>query len=634
MPAYNRAMARFSTLAGRAAALLVMLTAACSGPPPPAPPTGAVAQGAAAERLRQTVERYWDDNAVLNPWYAWFGTGIAFAATPGGGIEPQVLADSLALERRALRDLSAVSPADLDAEGRLTYEIFRRQRLLAIEGFTYPFELLPINPYEGVPLQFAAAAGAAERLALSNPKNLDEWRTRVMEFSRWSAEAIVNMRDGLRRGYTLPRPVVEELLPQLAALGLDSDANVFYRPLQSQPGAEALKAVIRESVLPAYRSLHDFLKTDYLPRARTTVALAELPLGVAWYAYLVRREVGGGRSPEQLHALGLEEVERLQKRVQALLSDSGFPGDSASFVEHMRHDARFSYNSEAALLGAAEDLKLRMAGAVPSLFGASTMADLAIRPADAYLDMAGEPLFYRARGTQGAIGAVLYVDTADLESRPFIDLTADYLFEGVPGHHLQTEMQRGRADSPKFRRFGFDTEFSDGWALYAVTLGEDLGLYEGAESKYGELRAQLACAAGLVIDTGIQAGGWTREHAIDYLLTLLPGDRPAATRSVDRVIALPGRALGCTLGAMRIQALRSAAQQTMGSHFDLRAFHSELLRNGAMPLDLVELSMRAWMKQAEAAAIAAEAAARAAESQVGEPPASSAAGMDAASKVD
>jgi uncharacterized protein (DUF885 family) len=627
-------MARFSTLARGAVALLIALTAGCNAPPPPTPPTAAVAQGAAADRLRHVVERYWDDNAARNPWYAWFGTGVYFAASPGGGIAAQVLADSLASERRALADLSAVPLAGLDAEGTLTYELFRRQRVLAIEGFTYPFELLPVNPYEGVPLQFAAAAGAAERLALANPENLAEWRARALEFSRWSAEAIVNMREGLRRGYTLPRPVVEELLPQLADLGLDSDANVFYQPLKSKPETLPLTAVIRNSILPAYRSLHDFLKTEYLPRARTTLALSALPLGNAWYMYLVRRETGGTRSPEELHTLGLEEVDRLQKRVNALLGESGFAGDSSSFASHMRHDARYSYDNAAALLGAAEDLKLRIAGAAPAFFDSLPKADFAIRPADSYFDRVGQPLFYRARGRQGAIGAVLYIDTADLESRPFIDLTADYLSAAVPGHHLQTEMQRERTDLPEFRRFGFDPEFSDGWALYAVTLGEEMGLYESAESKYGELRAQLACALGLVVDTGLQAGGWTREYAIDYVQTLLPGDGAAATHTVDRVIALPGRALGCALGAMRIQALRSTVQHGMGSHFDVRAFHRELLRSGAMPMDLVELSMKAWMKQAEAAAIAEESAARAAEAQGGEPPASSAGGMDAAPKVD
>jgi len=593
------------------ALLLTLALTACHGSSAPAPQASAMTQVAPTDLLRQVVERYWDENAALNPWYAWYGTGVYFAAVPAGAIDPQVLADSLALERRALADLSAIPVAALDPEAALTYEMFQRQRRAAIEGLTFPFELLPVNPYEGIPWQFASAAGAAERLALTNPKNFAEWRTRVRNFSSWSAEAIAGMRDGLRRGYTLPRPLVEELLPQLAALGRDGDANAFFQPLRSDPAAEPLKSLIREQVLPAYRALHDFLQNEYLARARSTVALSALPLGDAWYAYLVRRSTGGTRTAAELHAAGLEEVDRLQRRLQALVTESGF-ADSVGFLEHLRHDERYAYSVAEALTGATEDLKLRVANTAPSVFAVLPTADFAIRPADAYLEPGARSVFYRASGPNGAIGPVLYVDTAGLQFRPIVDLQSQYLFAAVPGHHLQMQLQRERADLPTFRRFGVEPSFNDGWALYALTLGEELGLYTSAESKYDELRTELACAAGLVVDTGLQADGWTRQRAIDYLQKLLADDGPVAAARVDRMIALPGEALACTVGALRLQALRSLAQQSMGSHFDLREFNSELVRGGAMPLDLLATHMQSWMKQSVADAIAAEAAARAA----------------------
>jgi uncharacterized protein (DUF885 family) len=613
-------MKSFATSVRFVGLLLVALAAGCNSPPAPSPASSAATEGSAAERLRHLTERYWRDSAALSPWYAWTGTAAVFAATPDGAIDPQSLADSLALERRALEDLSAIPVTGLDGDAALTYTMFRRQRALAIEGFTYPFELLPLNPFDAVPLQFARAAAAAERLGASNPKNFEDWRARAELFSRWSAQAIANLRDGLRRGYTLPRPLVEELLPQLAALGAESDANEFYQPLEKLPGAEPLKPVIRRQILPAYRALHDFLRQEYLPRARTSVALAALPLGDAWYAYLVRRATGGARSPAELHALGLEEVDRLHKRVQAMLTESGFSGDPQSFVEHIRHDPRHSYDSAAALLSAYQDIKLRVASAAPTLFTSMPLADFAIRPVAAYFAPESGPVAYRPRGPNGALGAVLYIDTADLANRPAIDPEAHYLEQAVPGVHTQLELQRQRTDLPTFRRFGHDAPFVDGWALYAVTLGEELGLYTDPEAKYGELRAEQSCAVGLVIDTGLQSEGWTRQRAIDYVEAELPGAGPTAVRSVDQMIALPGQALACTPGFLKIEALRTLAQQTLGSRFDLRAFHAELLRAGAMPLDLLEPRMKAWMKQTLAAALAADAT-------TGEPAASSAAGV-------
>src|SRR5208282_1267509 len=291
-------MIRFSHLALFGLSTLTLM--ACSAPPPP--PPRAADPGSQVEHLVQVVERYWDENAGLMPWYSWGRADLQFGATPGGDIAPQSLADSLALERRYLAEVSAVPRSTLDAESKLTYDLFRRERLLAIEGFTYPFELLPVNPYAGMPQQFAVMASAAERLALSSAKDFENWRARTESFVQWTNQAIVNMREGMRRGYTLPRPLVQRTLPQLAALGEDTPANVFYQAMRPNAGAAdsaegtrltaAMTAVIRDKITPSYRALHEFLQHEYLPRSRTSVALSALPLGDAWYAYLAKRTTG------------------------------------------------------------------------------------------------------------------------------------------------------------------------------------------------------------------------------------------------------------------------------------------------------------------------------------------------------
>ena len=594
-------MIRFSHLALFGLSTLTFM--ACSAPPPP--PSRAADPGSQIEHLRHVVERYWDENAGLMPWYSWGEADLHLGATPGGAIAPQSLADSLALERRYLEEASAVPRSTLDAESKLTYDLFRRERLLAIEGFTYPFELLPVNPYAGMPQQFAAMASAAERLALSSARDFENWRARTESFVQWTNQAIVNMQNGMRRGYTLPRPLVERMLPQLAALGEDTPANVFYQSMRSSAGTAdsaeatrltaAMTAVINDKITPSYRALHEFLQHQYLPRSRTSVALSALPLGDAWYAYLTKRTTGSMLSAAQLHTLGVTEVERLHQRVQALLAEASFAGNPQSFVEHMQRDPRFSYNTAAELANAYQDLKGQVAAAAPALFSSFPRADFGIRSVESYRESVMAPLSYRPRAPNGIIAAVLYVNTARLDARPAIEVASQFLREAVPGHHYQLEIQYERSDLPRFRRFNTEPAFVEGWGLYAATLGEELGLYHDAEAKFGSLLAQTKCAAGLVIDTGLHAQGWTRQQALDYLHAQVPIDGAAADNTVDRVLALPAEALACTVGFLKIQGLRTSAQQTLGARFDLRAFHAEVVRDGAMPLDMLEAKLKVWM---------------------------------------
>jgi uncharacterized protein (DUF885 family) len=579
----------------------------CNRPSAP-PPAQAAKPASHADELGRLVERYWEESAALSPWYAWGAADLNFGATPGGNIDPQSLADSLALERRYLQELAAVPRADLDAESQLTYELFRRERMLAIEGFTYPFELTPVNPYQDMALQFALMAPAAQRLALSNAREFDNWRARTEGFVRWMNQAIVNLREGVRRGYTLPRVLVDKSLPPLAALGQDGQGNAFFQSMRPAADAAdsaertrlsaAMTAVINDRIIPSYRALHDFLQREYLPRSRTSVALSALPLGESWYAYLVKRSTGGAMTPEQLHALGMAEVERSRQRVSALLGATAFAGNPAGFLDHARSDARFAYTSGPQLEGAYREVQGQVAAASQGAFSVFPRADFILRSVEPYRESIAEPLSYRPRAPNGIVAAALYVNLGELDARPAMGVISRYLRQAVPGHHYQLELQRERSDLPRFRRFGGDRAFVEGWGLYAATLGEELGVYHDPEDRYGALSAQMLCAAGLVVDTGVHAQGWTRKQAVDYLHAQMPIDEVEAAATVDRIIALPGEALACTVGFLEIQGLRATAQQKLGPRFDPRAFHAEMLKDGALPLDLLESRVKAWLVEA------------------------------------
>ena len=527
-------MTRFSHVVSLGIAFFGLV--ACGAKPTP---TASVAADAVVphDRLSRIVDRYWDEHVSL-----------------AKSLAPQSMADSLAVEKRFYAEILAVPQADLDGDSRLTYDIFKRQRELAIEGFTYPAELLPVNPFVGMPLQLARSAADAGQHPLKGAEDYENWLLRIEDYVRWTQQAIANMREGMRRGYTSPRVVMERTLPLLQGYGEDTSANVFYIPLRTLPESirdpertrliTSLTGAVKDKLLPAYRELHDFIQNEYLPRARVSVALSTLPLGPSWYAYRVRRATGTLLTPSEIHSIGVMEVERIRARMQPYPAGAPVAGTSDT-------------------LNAYQEWKTQALAAMPALFSAVPQADSDITP-----------------------GALPPAST---------DI-ASFLREEIPGRRYQSMLQQERTDLPKFRRFGGDPAFVDGWALYAGSLGEELGLYRDDEAKRSALLAQLKCAVALVVDTGIHAKGWTRVQAVDYLRAQVAADDAEVNLMTDRFVALPGDALACMMGELKIQALRIQAQQMQGARFDIREFHSEILKDGAMPLDILEAKMKRWME--------------------------------------
>ena len=512
--------------------LLIGCLAACGRAPPPAA-AAAPSAPVPGEHLARIVKQYWDDYLRLNPNYVAASGEARLGSAQEVADSPQYLADSLALERRYLAELTAVARGRLDADSRLTYDIFKAERESAVEGFTYPEELMPVNPFEGIA---ANEEGAA----------------RVDEFVRWIDQAIANMRDGLRRGYTMPRVLVEETMAQLA-----------------KPD----RAAASDRIQPAYRHLHDFLQNEYLPRARSSVALTYLPLGDHWYAYLVRREGGSTLTPASIHALGLSEVARIRSILQPLIAQARTNGEAQRYL------------TPEEILTAYRELHSKVSASATALFSTAPKGDF---------EMTTDISVYSAA------------------------VEATFLRDTLPGRRYQWMVQQDNVTLPTFRRLGRVRAFDEGWSLYATSLGEELGLYKEASSKISALSAELDCAIGLVVDTGLHAERWTRQQALDYVLAQMPAggehgnadhsnadpskaERAIAEHKVDESIAFPGRALACKLGELKIQALRHRAEAAQGAHFDIRAFHGQILGGGAMPLEILGAKIETWINSTNGA---------------------------------
>jgi uncharacterized protein (DUF885 family) len=561
-------MIRFSHGVSLGLALLTLM--GCSKAPTPAQPKAANSP-APSEQLARIVDRYWSERIVTDD-----------------AIAPQLLADSLNVERRNLAELNAVARDALDANSRLTYDIFRRQRELAIEGFTFPAELLPINPFRGMPLDLAAAAADAGRYPLTTAADFDAWLRRIDAYVGWTHQAIVNMREGVRRGYTSPRALIERMLPILELLGADGAGNVFYTPVHSMPAAikdpqrsqltKLVSAAVAEKLLPANRALHDFLRNEYLPRARAGLALSELPLGRGWYAYRIKRATSLGLSAAEIHSIGLAEVERLGARAPPLRDGGGAPASGAAVPLAAEE-----------LLTAYKELAVRVRAAIPAAFAENPSGDFDIRPTT-WIGEPATPLFYEAPGT-AAYPPGLYVNTGTARAVSIFS----FLSQAIPGRYYQIAIQQQRVELPRFRRLGAERAFTDGWGLYSALQGEQLGLYPDEAGKLDAAAGEMRCAVALVVDTGLHAMGWTRTQALDYLHAHLSVDDTDAQSLIDWYVANPADALACKMGEMRFQALRVHAQQLLAGRFDIRGFHAEILKDGAMPLDLLETKMNVWM---------------------------------------
>src|SRR6202050_939461 len=403
-------MTRFSCQVGCGIALFAL--AGCGAPSVPAPPAAAKAPPPAGQ-LNRIVERYWDEVRPAEDVIA-----------------PQMLADSLNIERRYLAELLGVSRDTLDAPSRLTYDIFRRWREIGIEAFTFPDELVPIDPFGGMTQQIAAQAVALAQHPEANALEYENWLKRIDAYVRWTQQALANMREGSRRGYTSPRSVIERMLPILERLGVDDSANLFYGPLRSMP--ESIKdperarltqdftRAISERLLPANRALHDFLQKEYLPRARTSLALSELPLGREWYAFLVKKATSTALSPDEINRIGAAEVERLgtgPPRAAAPVAASG-------------------------LVNPYKELEIQVRAALPAAFSEIPKSPLEIQSAE-WLPRPAASLYYQ-RGPAGA--DILLVNTG---RGPKTTLSiAAFLQRGLPGEHFQIALQQEQTDLP------------------------------------------------------------------------------------------------------------------------------------------------------------------------------------------
>jgi uncharacterized protein (DUF885 family) len=551
------------------------------------------------EQARALFERDWEWRLAREPELA---TSIGEHRHDGQLSDTSLAGQRAALdhERRMLELARQLDRGLLGGQDLLSCELFMadKERLLARGAFV-PFDPQPITAHEGIHIRLPQLAA---QMPFVTEDDYRAWIARLNATPQHIDGIIGQMREGMRTGWTAPKVLVAALPAQLRALREHLGDGALSEPFRRMPAT--IPAAAREQlaqggqaalagVATSLQQLEDFVRLEYLPAARATIAASSLPGGPAWYAFLVKNATTTDLAPSEIHALGLKEVARIRAEIAALIPSTGFKGSLPQFIAFVRSDRRLFYTDPEALLSRYRRTINRASSRLPLLFNAVPLDELAVKPVQA-LGAEGQGGAYYEAGNPARVAA-LVVNTAHLNTRPMWEIETLALHEGVPGHHLQVTRAQANAGLPAFRRVGWYVAYGEGWALYAESLGPELGLLRDPFSRFGYLADELLRAARLVADTGIHAMGWSRQQALDYLnanTANLPADNEV---EVDRYIAHPGEALGYKLGQLRIASLRAEAQAALGERFDVRAFHDAVLDNGALPLGLLEREVRRWI---------------------------------------
>lgn len=556
--------------------------------------------------LRAIVEEYFEDSLELNPLQATFLGDRRYNDRLANYLGTEHRTASEALDREYLERIEAIDPEQLGREDRLTLETFRLNLENNLEIGEFPEHLLAINQFYSFANQFAQLGSGASAHPFANERDYRDFLSRIDGFVVLTDQAIANMRVGLDRNVTQPRVLMERVVGQLSALDRDFPESVFYGPIGNFP--EDMSAAVREQLTedfaqaydgklrPAYQRLHDFIRDDYLPRARASVGLFELPGGEDWYATLVRHTTTTDLTPAEIHEIGLREVASIHEEMRQVMEEVGFEGELDEFFDYLKTEPDFYYDEPEQLIEGYRAMSDHVQNLAPRLFETFPRSEFEVRAVEAFREASAADGSYQSGTPDGSRPGIFFANTYDVGSRPKWEMESLFLHEAIPGHHYQISLQREIEDLPSVRRFGGYTAYVEGWGLYAESIGKELGLYTDPYQYFGALNAELWRAIRLVVDTGLHAYGWTRQDVLDYMFENSASGEASAVSEAERYIAIPSQALAYKIGELKIRELRTRAEAALGEDFDVREFHTQVLMDGALPLSLLEAKIDAWIE--------------------------------------
>jgi len=515
----------------------------------------------------------------------------------------------MAIERRhqhrqeTLGRLEKIDKQQLSAADQLNHQLFRRDIAEEVEAFQFRWHLVPLDQRGGIQTENELA----DQLPFRTVKDYEDWIARLKSFPVYMQQTMDLMRAGIRERIVQPKIVMRRIPEQIKKQIVDQPADsLFYKPLKKFPDEmkapdqerlrSAAQAAIRDHVVPAFRDFAIFFDKEYYPACFDEVGAWQLPRGQEFYAFRARQFTTTNKTPDEIHAIGLAEVARIHREMEQIVKDVKFDGSFAEFLSELRTDKKFYYDTPEELLSGYLALCKRVDPELTKLFKTLPRIPYGIEPVPQQIAPDTTTAYYRQPSADGYRPGTFFVNLYRPETRPKYEMEALSLHEAVPGHHLQLALQAELGELPPFRRYGGFTAFIEGWGLYSESLGKELGLYKDPYSKFGQLTYEMWRAIRLVVDTGMHHKKWTRQQAIDLFNENTAKTELDIVNEVDRYIAWPGQALAYKIGELKFQELRSRAKKQLGDKFDIREFHDVVLRQGAVPLDVLEDIVDTWLR--------------------------------------
>jgi uncharacterized protein (DUF885 family) len=497
----------------------------------------------------------------------------------------------------------------LNENDRISYDIFKREMEISIENFNFPDNYMPLNQFWSLPLTMGQLGSGQGNQPFKTTVDYENWISRVNTFPAWADSAIVYLRKGMAAGIVLPAALVKKTIPQLKAMEtVDATSSLFYGPVNKIPAGfaaadknrfrESYSKAIKEHLIPSYLKLANFLQEEYLPKARSTTGILALPGGRERYHYLIRYWTTTDKTPEEIFQIGESEVERIQSEMEKIRQQTGFKGELKAFFEFMKTDKQFMpFKSEEQVLKSFRAIQQRIDPNLKKMFGRTPKTGFEVRQTEAFR-AASASAEYNQGSPDGSRPGIFYVPIIDARTFNITSgMESLFLHEAIPGHHYQISLQQENDSLPKFRRFSWYGAYGEGWALYCESLGKELGLYTDPYQYMGALGDEIHRAIRLVVDVGMHEKNWTREQAIKYMMDNEAISEQGAVAEIERYMVIPAQALSYKIGALKIRELRNRYEKQLGNKFSLAAFHDEFLKDGCMPLDVVERKMDEWAKK-------------------------------------
>ncbi len=555
--------------------------------------------------LKTFLENYYQERLKLFPMEATLAGDDRYNNLLPNNLDDKYIAQVKAFFTKYKNELAKFDDSDLSENDKLSKAILTWECDINLDALGFNENLIPMNQFYGMHLTIGQFAGGSSVQPFKTVKDYENWLERLTAFNDWVIAAEAKMKEGVSKGYVLPKALTLKIIPQLKDLAKEDKSHLFYSPLNNFPKTftseekkkltEDYAKLISEKLVPSLKNLYNYVSTDYLAKSRETTGISAIPQGEAYYKHLIKRYTTTDMTANEIHELGLKEVARIASEMEKVKTQVGFKGDLKEFFNYVREKKELMpFTEPQQVIDNFNAIHDKMKPNLDKLFDLKPKTPFVVKRTEAFRENSASAE-YNQGSVDGTRPGVFYVPIPDVKKYNYYADEDLFLHEAIPGHHYQISLQQENTALPEFRKTIWLNAYGEGWALYTESLGKELGLYQDPYQYFGMLSAEMHRAIRLVVDTGMHTKGWTREQAIKYSMENEAEPEASIVAEIERYMAIPGQALSYKIGQLKIRELRTKAEKELGNKFSIKEFHNQVLDAGCLPIKILEDKINTWI---------------------------------------